>query len=88
MKNCEDLTDGAGKTAPGVNPSGISARTDVPACFRRLEWDEVVTRGDFVGDELQGFELWEGPTGFRADAFVKPIYRRDETPSATAKKPK
>ena len=84
MKNCEDLTGGAGKIKPGVTPSG----TDVSADLRRLEWDEVVTRGDFVGDELHGFELWEGPTGFRADAFVKPIYRRGGTPPVTAKKSK
>jgi hypothetical protein len=29
-----------------------------------------------VADGRQGFEPWEGPAGFRADAFVKTIYRR------------
>jgi len=27
-------------------------------------------------DEHQDFEPWEGPSGFRADSFLKPIYRR------------
>jgi hypothetical protein len=44
--------------------------------FRPLKWDERVQRGDFVEDGRQGFELWDGPAGFRADAFVKQIYRR------------
>jgi hypothetical protein len=50
--------------------------TDDPRGFRRLKWDELVRRGDFVMDEHQGFDPWEGPSGFRADAFLKPIYRR------------
>lgn len=44
--------------------------------FRPLKWDERVRRGDFVQDEQQGFEPWVGPPGFRADTFVKQIYRR------------
>ena len=47
--------------------------------FRRLKWNELVTRGDFVEDRNQGFEPWAGPGGFRADSFVKPIYRRAES---------
>ena len=50
----------------------------VPAGFRRLRWDEPVLDGDFVMDGQRGFELWEGPGGFRADSFVKPIYRRSQ----------
>jgi hypothetical protein len=53
--------------------------------FRRLNWDELVSRGDFVASESQGFELWEGPSGFRADAFVKPIYRRQSPRSVRTK---
>jgi len=86
MKNCEDLTGGAAQNSPRVSSSGNSVRVAVPGRFRRLKWDELVTRGDFVGDELHGFELWEGPTGFRADAFVKPIYRRGGTSPVAAKK--
>jgi len=54
-----------------------AAETGAPKRFRRLKWNELVTQGDFVSDGHRGFELWEGPTGFRADAFVKPIYRPD-----------
>jgi len=44
--------------------------------LRLLKWNERVQRGDFVADGRQGFELWEGPNGFRAGTFVKQIYRR------------
>ena len=44
--------------------------------FRRLAWNELVVQGDFIANEKNGFEPWEGPGGFRADAFLKPIYRR------------
>ena len=44
--------------------------------LRPLAWHERVRRGDFVADGRQGFEPWDGPPGFRADAFVKTIYRR------------
>ena len=53
-----------------------SSTAAVAASFRLLEWNELVRRGDFVEDGHQGFEAWEGPAGFRADAFVKQIYRR------------
>jgi hypothetical protein len=62
----------------------LTLKTGVPERLRRLKWNELVSRGDFVADEHQGFEPWEGPGGFRADSFVKPIYRRDEShPNAT-----
>jgi hypothetical protein len=57
-----------------------------PQNFRRLAWDELVRQGDFVEDGHQGFEPWEGPSGFRADAFVKTIYRRQGRPPAKAGK--
>jgi hypothetical protein len=64
-------------------------RAGVPGRFRRLKWNEVVCHGDFVADERLGLEPWEGPGGFRADTFVKPIYRRKRTgrsqPTATGK---
>lgn len=62
-------------------------KVGVPKRIRRLKWNEVVCRGDFVVDEHQGFEPWEGPSGFRADAFVKPIYRWDTSRPSKAKKP-
>ena len=63
-----------------------SAKAGVPKHFRRLKWNELVNRHDFVKDEHRGFEPWEGPGGFRADAFVKPIYRQDESRSTATKK--
>jgi len=56
--------------------------------FRRLKSNELVSRGDFVGDAQRGFELWEGPGGFRADAFLQPIYRRDGKRLVATRKPK
>lgn len=44
--------------------------------LRRLKPNELVSHGDFVEDGRSGFEPWEGPGGFRADSFVKPIYRK------------
>jgi len=46
--------------------------------FRRLKPDELVSQGDFVADGRRGFAPWEGPGGFRADAFVMPIYRKQK----------
>jgi hypothetical protein len=60
-----------------MNPILGAAEAGEPKRFRRLKWNELVTQGDFVSDGHHGFQPWEGPTGFRADAFVKPIYRRD-----------
>ncbi len=69
-----------------AHPPGDPASTGIPNQFRLLMWDEVVRRGDFVADECQGFDLWEGPTGFRAGSYVTPIYRRDGGCSTTGKK--
>lgn len=49
--------------------------TPVQENLRPLKWNELVRRGDFVQGERQEFKPWEGPSGFRADAFVKQIYR-------------
>lgn len=63
-----------------ANPPEAAARVVTPARvakhFRRLKADELVSHGDFVADGRCGFEPWEGPGGFRADSFVKPIYRK------------
>ena len=75
-KNREDLAGCTTQTTQRMNKPGASAKTRVPKRFRRLKWNEVVCRGDFVADERLGLEPWEGPGGFRADAFVKTIYRR------------
>jgi hypothetical protein len=72
---------------PRTDEPEAPTRTSVSERFRRLKWNEVVWRGDFVADERLGLQPWEGPGGFRADAFVRPIYRRKETerfrPTAT-----
>ena len=74
--NETEFSSGAGTEAD------LAVELGVPAGFRRLRWDEPVLDGDFVMDEQHGFELWEGPGGFRADSFVKPIYRRGKIRTA------
>lgn len=59
-----------------MNEADSSAVAIVPNCLRPLKWNELVRRGDFVKDGREGFEPWVGPSGFRADAFVKQIYRQ------------
>ncbi len=59
-----------------MNETSLAAVAISPDCFRPLKWNELVKRGDFVADGRQGFEPWVGPSGFRADAFVKQIYRQ------------
>jgi len=83
--NCEDPASCATKTTQRVNKLDASAKAGVPKCLRRLKWNELVNRGDFVADGDRGFEPWDGPSGFRADAFVRPIYRQDETRSTATK---
>jgi len=47
--------------------------------FRRLKWSELVIAGDYVKAESLGFQPWEGPGGFRAGSFTKPVYRMKRT---------
>ena len=58
---------------PGATGDGAGIRPS--KYFRRLKCDELVFHGDFVADEQQGLNTWDGPGGFRADTFVRPIYR-------------
>ena len=64
----------------------LSLKPVVPKRLRRLKWNEQVSLGDFVRNEHRCFELWQGPGGFRADSFVKSIYRRYKNRSTTPKK--
>jgi hypothetical protein len=57
-----------------------------PESLRLLKWNELVCRGDFVKDEWENFEPWVGPAGFRADAFMKQIFRRRSRYAAGAKR--
>ena len=82
----DDRSGRATKTATRMNKPGAIAEAGAPKRFRRLKWNELVSHGDFVLDVSGGFELWDGPTGFRADAFVKPIYRRDKSRPVAARK--
>jgi hypothetical protein len=68
-----------------VNKSKVNGTPGLQEHFRRLKPGELVSLGDFVASEAKGFELWEGPSGFRADSFVKPIYRRDDSHSSAKK---
>jgi hypothetical protein len=69
-----------------VNSFQTATEAGVPKNFRRLKPDELVIVGDFVGDGGRGLELWEGPNGFRADSFIKEIYRNVANDSSATKK--
>jgi len=74
----DDVANGADKPIqPGDKPA-VPVEAGISESFRRLKADEVVSPGDFVKNGHQGFEPWEGPSGFRASSFVKPIYRRQK----------
>ena len=64
----------------------VTTSADELKQFRRLKADELVSHGDFVVNETRRFEPWVGLNGFRADSFVKPIYRKLKRTSTTAKK--
>jgi hypothetical protein len=68
-----------------MNKTDSTATPAVPEHLRPLKWNERVCRGDFVADDNQGFAPWVGPSGFRADAFVKQIYRQLRRPAGLRK---
>ena len=78
-RNRRRVVNCAIKPTRRTGESEALARVSVPERFRRLKRNELVCPGDFVADGHEGLEPWEGPGGFRADAFVKLIYRRKET---------
>lgn len=78
-RNGESVVDGAAKPSQRTGELEALPGAGFPERFRRLKWNEVVFRGDSIADERLGLELWEGPGGFRADTFVKPVYRRKKT---------
>jgi len=59
-----------------MNQTDSTTIADFPKRLRRLKWNGLVRRGDSVEDNPNGFEPWIGPAGFRADAFIKTIYRK------------
>ena len=58
-----------------MNEASPASALVVRAKLRLLKWNELPRRGDLVEDGRNGFEPWVGPTGFRADAYVKQIFR-------------
>lgn len=78
-KDSEGVVTCAPEPTQPNNESGAPAKAHLPKRFRLLKWDEMVRLGDFVSNEDQRLEPWEGPSGFQADSFVKPIYRRDKS---------
>jgi hypothetical protein len=75
------------RTQP-ADDSGTSPEADVPAHFRRLNPNEMASRGDYVVNPQGEFEPWVGLSGFRAGSFVQPIYRQDKSRPITTKEPK
>jgi hypothetical protein len=71
---------------PTASDAEVATSTNTAKQFRRLKADELVSHGDFVINETRKFEPWVGPNGFRADAFIKPIYRKLAHISTRAKK--
>jgi hypothetical protein len=86
MKKVEAASAKEKAFAPLDTDPEASVAKVIPKEFRLLKWNELVSRGDFVTNELEEFEPWEGPAGFRADSFVKAIYRRLKRQTAGAKK--
>jgi len=69
-----------------LTQTATAVKAAIQKHYRPLKWNEGVSRGDFVEDGHQGFEPWEGPSGFRASSFVKQIYRRqNRRPAGTRK---
>jgi hypothetical protein len=59
-----------------MRSKNISMNRALGERLRPLKLNELVRHGDYVGNGRHGFEPWDGPGGFRADAFVKKIYRQ------------
>lgn len=83
--NSEGAVTHAAEPTPRTAISEAHTEADIPKGFRRLKRDELVSHGDFMADKQRGLEPWVGPSGFRADSFVKPIYRQDESQSKKSK---
>jgi len=81
----EDTTGGGGTALPATHRGGDSAKGGEPKGFRRLKFNELVSIGDFVQNESCDLEPWDGPRGFQAGSFVKPIYRPERKRSIAPK---
>ena len=56
--------------------------------LRRLKLRELVWFGDYIKDPSRGFQLWEGPGGFWAGSFARPVYRLKRTRISRSTSPK
>jgi hypothetical protein len=61
-----------------MNNAEPSSRIAIPNRVRALKSNELVTTSDFILNQNKKLEPWEGPSGFQADSFIKPIDREDE----------
>jgi hypothetical protein len=83
-----DREDTIGNGVKPVQIGRATANVVEPKGFRRLKFNELVSVGDYVEDESSGLQLWDGPRGFQAGSFVKPIYRPQRKRSVAPKKSK
>jgi len=56
----------------------ISLESRPEVRFRRVRADELVIPGDYIKDGEDRYEPWDGPRGFRAASFCKPVYRPEQ----------
>lgn len=84
MNTFEDVTGGASAPTQPGNLSSAKVGAGIPKRFRRLKPDELVQPGDYVADVHRGLKPWQGPGGFRVDAFVSRIYRDPKRANAVA----
>ena len=54
----------------------VAVVAGVASAFRRLRENELVWSNDYLFDRQVGLQLWDGPGGFQAGTFMKPVYRR------------
>jgi len=85
-RNSGRVLHGTAKLTQQTGEPEVPNRNGIRTRFRRLKWNELVRQGDFVAQKGRRLEPWEGPSGFRADAFVKPIFRRRARPLTGAGK--
>jgi hypothetical protein len=94
-KSCANRCDGevrATKGRPGRSRKLAEWQTELVMSldgrsgvrFRRVRFDELVIPGDYIKEGENCYEPWEGPRGFRAASFCKPVYRPERTSQLTA----
>ena len=87
MPDIDDMITRTIKTAEQTIQPGSAKVADLPKNLRLLRRDELVRHGDYVAHDHRRMKPWEGPGGFRADAFLHPIYRGPQTPVSKRGRP-